>query len=76
MTVAPYLTTTEAALAAGVTPAAIRQWARRGKLRRYGSRNRALWRADEILNATRRRPHLRRGLTMCHDPRKTTGSVP
>ena len=38
-----------AALAAGVTTATIRQWARRGKLTRYGKPSRAEYDLGEIL---------------------------
>ncbi|WP_278260506.1 transcriptional regulator [Nocardia sp. AG03] len=37
-----------AALAAGVAPATIRQWARRGKLTRYGTPHRARYDLTEI----------------------------
>jgi hypothetical protein len=38
-----------AALAAGVGEATIRKWASRGKLTRYGTRNRAEYDLDELL---------------------------
>lgn len=38
-----------AALAAGVSEATIRKWASRGKLTRYGSRGRAEYDLDELL---------------------------
>lgn len=37
-----------AALAAGVPAATIRKWASRGKLTRYGSRNKAEYSLDEL----------------------------
>jgi esterase/lipase superfamily enzyme len=37
-----------AALAAGVSAATIRKWASRGKLTRYGSRNKAEYSLDEL----------------------------
>jgi hypothetical protein len=43
-----------AALAAGVSPATIRQWVRRGKLTRYGSPSRAEFDIAELLAVTRR----------------------
>jgi esterase/lipase superfamily enzyme len=42
------VTTDLAALAAGVPEATIRKWASRGKLTRYGSRNRAEYSLDEL----------------------------
>ncbi|MGE5698328.1 MAG: helix-turn-helix domain-containing protein [Candidatus Sericytochromatia bacterium] len=42
------LTPDVAALAAGVAPSTLRQWVRRGKLRRYGSRRLALYSLDEL----------------------------
>jgi hypothetical protein len=41
-----------AALAAGVTVATIRKWASRGKLTRYGSRQRAEYDLDELYEVT------------------------
>ncbi|MGH1551960.1 hypothetical protein ACRAWF_06795 [Streptomyces sp. L7] len=43
-----------AALAAGVAPATIRRWVRRGKLTRYGSPNRAEFDIAELLAVARR----------------------
>ncbi|MBB1158186.1 transcriptional regulator [Amycolatopsis sp. DR6-1] len=40
--------TKEAALAVGVPEATVRQWARRGKLTRYGSARRAEYCLDEL----------------------------
>ncbi|MDT9684807.1 hypothetical protein RND61_22500 [Streptomyces sp. TRM76323] len=42
-----------AALAAGVSPATIRQWVRRGKLTRYGPPNRAEFDITELLDVIR-----------------------
>ncbi|MGL5859402.1 MAG: hypothetical protein ACRC35_13545 [Angustibacter sp.] len=44
-----------AALAAGVSPATIRQWASRGKLTRYGSPGRAEYSLDELRGHVRRK---------------------
>ncbi|MDH6112525.1 hypothetical protein P3T36_001408 [Kitasatospora sp. MAP12-15] len=44
-----------AALATGVTEATIRKWASRGKLTRYGSRGRAEYDLDELMNLAERR---------------------
>ncbi|MGW4400412.1 hypothetical protein ACWEHA_34400 [Amycolatopsis nivea] len=51
--------TKEAALAAGVPEATVRQWARRGKLTRYGSARRAEYCLDELiaLRTGQARPH-------------------
>ncbi|WP_275293487.1 hypothetical protein [Amycolatopsis sp. La24] len=51
--------TKEAALAAGVPEATVRQWARRGKLTRYGSARRAEYCLDELtaLRTGEARPH-------------------
>lgn len=38
-----------AALAAGVTSATIRKWASRGKLRRFGTPQKALYDLDELM---------------------------
>jgi hypothetical protein len=38
-----------AALAAGVSPATVRKWASRGKIRRYGRPGRAEYDLDELL---------------------------
>jgi hypothetical protein len=38
-----------AALAAGVTSATIRKWASRGKIRRFGTPQRALYDLDELM---------------------------
>jgi hypothetical protein len=43
-----------AALAAGVSPATVRQWARRGKLTRYGRPGRAEYDLDELFALTQR----------------------
>ncbi|WP_207309602.1 hypothetical protein [Streptomyces kasugaensis] len=52
---AEQVTNTElAALAAGVSPATIRQWGQRGKLTRYGSPGRAEFDIAELLAVTRR----------------------
>lgn len=42
------LTTDEAAIACGVKPQTVRQWHARGKLTRYGTRQRALWHVREL----------------------------
>lgn len=39
-----------AAIATGVTPATIRKWASRGKLKRYGRPGRAEYDIEELLN--------------------------
>lgn len=44
------VSTDVAALALGVTQAAIRQMAHRGKLTRHGTRQRALYDLDELLD--------------------------
>ncbi|RSM86100.1 hypothetical protein DMH04_14750 [Kibdelosporangium aridum] len=44
--------TKEAALAVGVPEATVRQWARRGKLTRYGSARRAEYCLDELTALT------------------------
>jgi hypothetical protein len=41
-----------AAMAAGVSEATIRKWASRGKIRRYGSPQRAYYDLDELLDVT------------------------
>ncbi|MFI6347979.1 helix-turn-helix domain-containing protein [Streptomyces sp. NPDC050560] len=51
------LPTKLAALALGVSEATIRQWARRGKLTRYGSPGRAIYDVDELANLAERRDH-------------------
>jgi predicted site-specific integrase-resolvase len=58
------LTTTDAAYAAGVAPATIRKWAERGKIRRYGTPNRALWQLTEIAAAARNTPRPRVALRL------------
>jgi hypothetical protein len=49
------LSTEDAALACGVEPATIRQWARRGKLTRHGTHQRAMYRLDELAALARQR---------------------
>ncbi|NNH21654.1 helix-turn-helix domain-containing protein [Pseudokineococcus marinus] len=45
------LTTADAALLAGVSPATVRDWQRRGLLKARGRRGRSsLWAADDILD--------------------------
>jgi hypothetical protein len=50
-----------AALAAGVTPATIRKWASRGKLRRYGTPGRGEYDLEELLALLERKEADRRG---------------
>lgn len=42
------LSTADAAFAAGVAKVTIRQWGRRGRIRRFGSPGRALWAIDDL----------------------------
>jgi len=48
----PLITTADAAQLAGVAPATVRDWQRRGLLKARGRRGRSsLWAADDVLDA-------------------------